>query len=121
MEDKEIQKIEIERQKENEKLVNEANHKEKMKSIKIKGENDKQQIKYEHYQKMETIKNNKNIQLNNQNNNFNIENKKLDYQHEIDLIDAKKGLISVLKDIKGTDENMLKIMANLLSKNKTNK
>ena len=59
----------------------------------------------------------KDIKLNSQVNDFKIKNKELDHKHELDLINAKIGIISAMKDVKGMDEISMKILANLFSNN----
>jgi hypothetical protein len=66
---------------------------------------------------MQKMADDKDKQLKSQDNNFNIKNKELDYKHELDLINAKKGIISAMKDLKCMDENSMKILANLFSNN----
>ena len=63
---------------------------------------------------MKKMDHDKDVTLNNQNNNFELEYQKLQNQHEMNLINA----ITALKDVK--DENLLKIMGNALSQNNKN-
>ena len=85
-----------------------------MKSIKEKSKIDQLKIQSEHEQIIRQMDSDKEVTLNSQNNNFELEYQKLQNQHEMNLINA----ITALKDVK--NENLLKIMANALGKNNKN-
>ena len=112
----ETNKINMEKQKEIEKIQIEKNHDKEMKSIEEQSKIDQLKIKNDHDEKMRQMDYNKDVTLNSQKLNFELENKKLENQHEMNVINA----ITALKDVKSMDENLLKIMANVLSKNNKN-
>ena len=112
----ETNKINMEKQKEIEKIQIEKNHDKEMKSIEEQSKIEQIKIKSDHDEKMKQMDYNKDVTLNSQNLNFELEKKKLENQHEMNVINA----ITALKDVKSMDENLLKIMANVLSKNNKN-
>lgn len=112
----ETNKINMEKQKEIEKIQIEKNHDKEMKSIEEQSKIDQLKIKNDHDEKMRQMDYNKDVTLNSQKLNFELENKKLENQHEMNVINA----ITALKDVKSMDENLLKIMAQVLSKNNKN-
>ena len=87
-----------------------------MKSIEEKSKIDQLKIQSEHDENMKKMDHDKDVTLNSQNLNFELEKKKLENQHEMNVINA----ITALKDVKSMDENLLKIMAQVLSKNNKN-